>query len=154
MIGYLDSSALVKVFLKEPGAPEVQQLMDEAHTIGTVAISRAEIVAALHKAMRVGITSGDEALAARHRFRTEWPYYFRLPVSDLLIERACDLAWTYGLRGYDSIQLAAALMWQEALDTPVFMATFDVRLWETASRVGLEAYPPDLPRLIESWKAQ
>lgn len=153
MICYLDSSALVKVFLKEPGAPEVQQLMDEAHTIGTVAISRAEVVASFHKAVRLGITPSDEALTVRRRFHTEWSYYFRLPVSDLLIERACNLAWAYGLRGYDSIQLAAAVMWQETLDVPVIMATFDLRLWEAADRAGLEPYPPDLPQLLESWKA-
>jgi uncharacterized protein len=152
MICYLDSSALVKVFLKEPGAPEVQRLMDEAHTIGTVAISRAEVVASFHKAVRAGITPSDEALAVRHRFHTEWSFYFRLPVSDLLVERACSLAWTHGLRGYDSVQLAAAVMWQENLDTTVVMATFDLRLWEAAARAGLEPYPPDLSRLLESWK--
>ena len=153
MICYLDSSALVKVFLTEPGTPEIQRLMDEAHAIGTVAISRAEVVAAFHKAMRAGITPSNEALAARHRFRTEWSCYFRLPVSDLLVERACDLAWAYGLRGYDSIQLAAAVTWRETLDTPVAMATFDVRLWEAAARAGLEPRPVDLPRLLQSWKA-
>jgi uncharacterized protein len=153
MICYLDSSALVKVFLKERGGAEVKQFMDEAHTVGTVAVSRAEVVAALQKAVRLGITPNEEAVAARHRFRMEWPEYFRLPVSDLLVERACDMAWTYGLRGYDSVQLAAAVMWQATLDTPVFMATFDLRLWETAARAGLEPYPPDLPRLLESWRS-
>jgi predicted nucleic acid-binding protein len=152
MICYLDSSALVKVFLKEPGGSEIQLLMDEAHTTGTVAISRAEVVAALRKAERLGITPSEEAKSARHRFSIEWPLYFRLPVSELLIDRACDLAWTYGLRGYDSIQLAAATTWQATLDTTVVMATFDVRLWEAASRAGLEPYPSDLPRLIESWR--
>ena len=63
------------------------------------------------------------------------------------------MAWTYGLRGYDSVQLAAAVMWQATLDTPVFMATFDLRLWETAARAGLEPYPTDLPRLLESWRS-
>jgi predicted nucleic acid-binding protein len=153
MICYLDSSALVKVFLKEPGSGEVRQLMDEAHAVGTVIISRVEVVAALHKAVRLGVTPDEEALSARHRFRTEWPYYLRLPVSDLLIERACDLAWSYGLRGYDSVQLAAAVTWQATLDAPVAMATFDVRLWEAASRAGLEPYPADLPRLLASWKS-
>lgn len=152
MICYLDSSALVKVFLKEPGGTEIQQLMDEAHTIGTAAISRAEVVAALRKAERLGITPSDEAISARHRFRVDWPLYFRLPVSELLIDRACDLAWTYGLRGYDSVQLAAAVTWQATLDTSVIMATFDVRLWEAASRAGLEPYPPDLSGLIEAWR--
>jgi hypothetical protein len=44
-------------------------------------------------------------------------------------------------------------MWQETLDVPVTMATFDLRLWEAANRAGLEPYPSDLPQLLESWKA-
>ena len=152
MICYLDSSALVKVFFKEPGAAEVRQLMEAAHTTGTVVISRAEVVAALGKAVRRGVTPLDEALAARHRFSVEWTYYFRLPISDLLLERACELAWVHGLRGYDSVQLAAAVTWQATLDTPVFMATFDLRLWEAAAREGLNPYPRELPRLLDSWK--
>ena len=152
MICYLDSSALVKVFLKERGGPEVQRMMDGAHTVGSVAISRAEVVAALGKAVRLGITPLDEALAARHRFSVEWTLYFRFPISELLLERAGELAWTYGLRGYDSVQLAAAVNWQATLDVPVFMATFDLHLWESAARAGLEPYPPDLPRLLESWR--
>jgi predicted nucleic acid-binding protein len=152
MICYLDSSALVKVFLKEPGGAEIKQLMDAAQIMGTVAISRAEVVAALQKSVRIGKTPSEEGVSAHHRFRMEWPDYLRLPVSDLLVERACDLAWAYGLRGYDSVQLAAAIMWQATLDTPVIMATFDLRLWEVSALAGLEPYPPDLPRLIQSWK--
>jgi uncharacterized protein len=152
MICYLDSSALVKLFLDEPGAAEVSRALDEAYLTGTVSISRAEVIAALSKAVRRGALSLEDATSARHRFRIEWPDYFQLQVSDLLIDRACDLAWTHGLRGYDSVQLAAALIWQAAIDEPVVMATFDIRLWETAGHLGLEPYPRDLPKLRDIWK--
>jgi predicted nucleic acid-binding protein len=152
MICYLDSSALVKLFLDEPGAAEVDRVMDEADLVGTVSISRAEVVAALKKAVRLGFLSSEDALSSRHRFSIEWSDYFRLPVSDLLLDSASDLAWAHDLRGYDSVQLAAALTWQGTLDFPVVMATFDVHLWETAGRLGLEPYPPDLPGLRASWK--
>jgi uncharacterized protein len=152
MICYLDSSALVKLFLDEPGAEEVDLAMDEADLIGTVSISRAEVVAALKKAVRLGTLSSQDAISSRHRFNIEWSDYFRLPVSDFLIDRASDLAWAHDLRGYDSVQLAAALTWQATIDFPVVLATFDVHLWETAGRVGLEPYPPDLPALRANWK--
>ena len=34
------------------------------------------------------------------------------------------LAWDYGLRGYDAVQLASAITWQEAVATEILL-TFD-----------------------------
>ena len=152
MICYLDSSALVKLFADEPGTAEVSHAVQEAELVGTVAISRAEVIAALAKAVRVGALSTDDARSARHRFRTEWLHFLRLQVSDFLIDRAGDLAWAYSLRGYDAVQLAAADLWRESLDAPVSLATFDLKLWEAASAAGLVPFPQNLPELLESWK--
>jgi predicted nucleic acid-binding protein len=152
MIFYLDSNALVKLFVEEPGSAEVIQATKVADRVGTVAISRVEVVAAFGKALRVGWLSRENAVAARHQFITEWRHYWHLRVSDSLIERAADLSWSYQLRGYDSVQLAAAMAWQEILGVPVSLITFDLRLWEAAKRVGLDAFPQDLLRLCESWK--
>jgi hypothetical protein len=33
--------------------------------------------------------------------------------------RAETLAWDYGLRGYDAVQLASAVLFQESLGAPV-----------------------------------
>jgi uncharacterized protein len=153
LICYLDSSALVKRYLQEPGGEQVRQLIAEAEAHATVAISRAEVVAALRKAVRLGAITRELAEASRRLFHVEWDDISRVDMTDLLIEWASDLAWGYSLRGYDSVQLAAALTWQAKVDVPTLVATYDVRLWEAAGRVGLEPYPPDLPRLLESWKA-
>lgn len=88
MICYLDSSALVKLFVDEPGTAEVSRAVKKAELVGTVAISRAEVIAALAKAVRVGALSMDDAKSARHRFRTEWLHFLRLQVSDFLVDRA------------------------------------------------------------------
>ncbi len=152
MICYLDSSALVKRYLQEPGRDQVQQLIADAEAYGTVVISRAEVVAALAKAVRLGAFDREEAEAARRLFQFEWHDLSQVELTDLVIEWASDLAWGYGLRGYDSVQLAAALTWQATLHETTLLATYDVRLWEAAARVGLEAFPPDLPQLLESWK--
>ncbi len=152
MICYLDSSALVKLFVDEPGTAEVSRMVKEAQLVGTVAISRAEVIAALAKAVRVGSLSMEDAKSARRRFRTEWLHFLRLQVSDFLIDRAGDLAWTHGLRGYDTVQLAASDIWRESLDAPVSFATFDLKLWKAAEAIGLVPYPHGLPGLLESWK--
>jgi prevent-host-death family protein len=50
----------------------------------------------------------------------------------------------YGLRGYDSVHLAAALLWQERVGYPVVLATFDAELWQAAHRAGLEVWPEEI----------
>ncbi len=144
MICYLDSSALVKRYVTERGSSYIVRAFAEARIVGTAAISRAEVVAGFIKAVHRGALPSAEAELARHQFQTEWRYFQQHQITDALIGRACDLAWTFGLRGYDSVQLAAAVRWQDDLDLSVTLATFDERLWKAAARAGLEPYPPDL----------
>jgi len=47
-----------------------------------------------------------------------------VPVTDVLVERAEALALDDGLRGYDAVQIASALAWQESLGTEIGLATF------------------------------
>jgi len=149
---YLDSSALVKRYVSEPGSEEVLQQIGEAAAISTAAISRAEIAAALAKATRFGLLTREEAQLAYQAFRQEWPDLIRLRVTEPVLDRAADLAWDLGLRGYDSVQLAAAVSWQEALEKPVSFATFDQHLWTASRQAGLTSFPEDLPALIQGWK--
>jgi predicted nucleic acid-binding protein len=152
LICYLDSSALVKRYLEEPGGTQVRRLTAEAEAVGSVDITRVEVVAALGKAVRLGAITLEHGESSRRFFQTEWRDLSRVEITDHVIERAADLAWSHGLRGYDSAQLSAAMIWQDRLGFSVTLVTFDVKLWEAAVRVGLEVYPPDLPRLLESWK--
>jgi len=147
LICYLDSSALVKRYLTEPGSSQTRELIGNAEALGTAVISRAEVISALRKAVRLGALPLEEAEAARRLLQIDWRDFARIPVSEHLIDRASDLAWMHGLRGYDSVQLAAAVIWQEDLGIPVALATFDGQLWEAAARVGLEPYPPESPQI-------
>jgi len=152
MILFLDASALVKRYISEPGTEELLWWVEQAEAVGTATISRAEVAAALAKAARFGLLGREEALSADRAFRQEWPDFVRLPVSEAVLERAADLAWDQGLRGYDAVQLAAAVSWQDILESQVSFATFDRHLWTASSRVGLAALPEDLPALLDSWK--
>lgn len=124
----------------------------DAEVTGTVAISRVEVTSALARGLRLGFLPPEEGEAARQFFGAQWRDYFQIAVTPPLLERSCDLAWLYGLKGYDAVQLAAATSWQESLGIPLTMVTFDVQLWNAAARAKLERYPPDLPALLDSWK--
>lgn len=147
MIAYLDASALVKRYVHERGSTEVAKLVRTAEAVGTAVISLAEVGAALGKAARLGVLDEGAADKALGRLRQEWPDLIRLPITELLADRAVDLAWRLGLRGYDAVQLAAAQGWQEALGKAVTMVTFDRQLWQAAPQAGMEAYPTRLSDL-------
>lgn len=154
MILYLDSSALVKRYIAKPGTPEVAEAIAEAEVVGTSLISRAETAAALAKAVREGTLTREEAASALQVFRSEWPNLVRVQVTEMLIARADGLAWELGLRGYDAVHLASALLWQDGMDEEVTMATFDLRLWRVADQRGLIPFPADLPEMLAAWQQE
>lgn len=145
MTVYLDTSALVKRYVSEPGSDEVVALTAAAEVAATSLVTRAEAAAALARAVRVGALAPDGGRRAQRRFSQEWPNLVRIPVTEALIFRAETLAWDHGLRGYDAIHLAAALTWRDSVGQDVVVATFDRQLWMAAPDTGLQRWPEILP---------
>jgi predicted nucleic acid-binding protein len=145
VIAYLDASALVKRYVVERGSRETIALTAGSDMIATSIVTRAEVAAALARAVRVGLLTQDRARNARRSVAGDWPDLVRVPVTEALVERADALAWDHGLRGYDAVQLASAITWQEAVGTEIVLATFDQQLWEAAPKAGLKAWPDTLP---------
>lgn len=153
MICYADASALVKRYVEEKGSRLVDDLFVEAEVAATSILSRAEVVAALRKAERVGALTAAQALSSRQGLSGEWQHWTRLPVAEPVIERATALAWIHGLRGYDAVHLAVASAWRDGLGESVTFATFDRRLWEAAVEERFPPFPLDLPELLDTWRA-
>lgn len=144
MIIYLDTSALIKRYVREPGSDELNSLLSRATLTGTSIITWAEMAAATAKAQRMSFITAVQAQSAWKKFRNDWISLALIEISKPLVIRAGDLAWDHGLRGYDSVHLASALMWQEALGEQIRLAAFDHRLWETGRKVGLLIWPERL----------
>ncbi len=113
MILYLDASALVKRYIAELGTPEVAAATAAADAVGTSIISRGETAAALAKAVRMQTLSQAEAASVLQVFRSEWPNLVQVQSTETLVARADVLAWELGLRAYDAVHLASALLWQD-----------------------------------------
>lgn len=145
MIAYLDASALVKRYVAEAGSGEVDALIGEAVALGTAVISRAEVSAAVAKAVRLKAVSKDGGTSALRAFTADWEHLIRLQLTEVLVARAAELAWQHALRGYDAVHLATALFWHDALDEPVTLATYDRELWEGAQASGLSVWPGTRP---------
>jgi predicted nucleic acid-binding protein len=110
---YLDTSVLVKCYVREPGSTWMHALVDPSagHALYTVRLSGPEMVAALSRKARTGeMTTADAAIAIR-AFRIDWGGRYRvLSVRAIVADRGMDLAERHGLRGYDAVHLAAALL--------------------------------------------
>ncbi len=154
MILYLDASALVKQYIRERGSEEVEMALTQAESIATAVISRAEVSAALAKAVRLGVLTPESGGTACQAFRSDWLTLVRVAVTELVVGRADAFAWDYGLRGYDAVHLAAASVWAETMGSRLLLATFDRDLWIAAQRLGMQAYPDDLPSLLDQWRAE
>lgn len=109
---FLDSSALVKRYVLESGTPWIRNLCDPAarHTLYIARITGAEVIAALSRRIRMRSLTLSAAQSAITEFRTNFANgYIILEMTPTLIASAMDLAQEKGLRGYDAVQLAAAL---------------------------------------------
>ncbi len=145
MIVYFDTSALVKGYIEEAGSREVHALLDNKAIIpGSAILIEVEMAAALQKTVRLYHLNETLLVESWQDFLDDWSAFTHLQVSESLVGRASRIAFDYKLRGYDSLHLAAALLWQEALAAPVTLATFDRELWLAARDAGLEAWPEGL----------
>jgi predicted nucleic acid-binding protein len=144
MILYLDTSALVKRYVIETESKEVIALIEQADTVGSVALTRVEMAATLAKAVRQRWVEQKDAENAWQDFLEHWLSFTRLSITPTTLERASRLAWEHGLRGYDALHFASALIWQETLETPITMATFDRELWRAAQSSGMTVWPEGL----------
>jgi predicted nucleic acid-binding protein len=132
---------LVKRYVAEAGSADVAALIAAARVPATAVISRAEVTAALAKAVRLGLANRKAAAAALADFEADWPDLIRLDVSEAVVARAASVAWQQGLRGYDAVHLASALQWQDAVGQPVTVATYDRELWRGVRTAGLVPWP-------------
>ncbi len=111
-ICYFDSSAVVKRYAQETGTAWVISILDPAagNTIYLARISAVEVISAFARRQRGNTLSAPDAAKAIADFRTDLANQYRLiELTPALISHAMTLAETHALRGYDAVQLAAAL---------------------------------------------
>jgi uncharacterized protein len=134
---YLDTSALVKLYVAEDGSTLVRQAVADADRVATSGIAYVEARSALARRRREG---GLLPLQHRRIVRVldgDWGHYLRLDITEALIHQAAALAERHRLRAYDAIHLASASVLRGRLGTPVVFACWDATLEAAARREGL-----------------
>jgi len=151
-IYFIDSSALVKRYINEVGSTWILGLFAPKlnNEIFIAAITSVEIVAAITRAERGKRISASDALAVRNQFRNDLQVEYQvIEITESIIIAGMVLAETYGLRGYDAIQLAAGctvntLCISSGL-APIVFVSADNELNVAAPKEGLIVENPNKP---------
>ena len=134
---YLDTSALVKLYVAEAGSAEVAAAVNRAAAVCSSRVAYPEARAALARRQRErGLTAAAlrRAVAALDR---DLSSYVIVELRAGVAQRAGVLAERHRLRGFDAIHLASALELKELLGSAPRFLTFDARQAEAAALVGL-----------------
>ena len=138
MILFCDTSALVKLYIVEPESVALKGLIAESEAVALCRIAWAEAYAALSRRAREIPADAHAIEAAKRAIAADWPHFMVIEVSQSVVERAGDYADTFALRGYDSVQLAAACEMLAVSGVTLTFACFDTRLNKAARVLGLE----------------
>lgn len=139
---YLDTSAWLKLYVEEDGSEAVHAAVEQAEQTCTHLIAYAELRAALAKAQRMNRLTAEQKTVLLPVIEQDWETLNVILPTEMLIKRAGNLADQFGLRGYDSIHLAAAeAISLQIMPQPLVFACFDKHLNESAKLLGMTILP-------------
>lgn len=137
MILFCDTSALMKLYIIEADSKVLRERLAEAEAVAVCRVAWAEAHAALSRRAREVPEDAAVIEQAKVALAQDWPHFVVMDVNQALVELAGEYADAFALRGYDSIQLAAAFEAGRIALSPVCFACFDARLNKAAKMLGL-----------------
>jgi hypothetical protein len=146
---FLDSSAIAKCYVIEEGSHWVRTALDPAgeNQIHVSLLAGVEVIAAIARRRREGSLDAKAASAAVHEFRDDFEFlYQHVAVNEQVVERAMQLAQKHALRGYDAVQLSAAMTLNDrCLDVglSIVFVCADVALNAAATAENLQVENPN-----------
>ena len=135
MTVFLDASALVRRYVRDPGRAIVLDAMAADPVWCASEVCRTETMLALHRLSPGPSTQADLWAAVRE----DWAAMTVVPVDDRCLARAVEVGATFGLRTIDAIHLAAA----DRLPAPVTFVSFDRHQLPAAAALGFEVVTPE-----------
>lgn len=143
---YLETSALVKLYIREPGTQKMLLLVNDVrnHRFTLLALARVEFHSAVGKRERQGDIDRSIARSLCERFDQHLETKFiKQIVNESLLDIATDFVDRYSLRAYDAIQLAgcATLKAASANEEPTFVCS-DRPLLKAAELEGFICLDP------------
>ncbi len=147
---YLDTSALVKLYVSEAGSSEMLRLIQpaEGHNLLLLNLARVELRSALRRRVRAGDFTAPAADQMLRDFQQHLTSLFRVVLLHDAISSAAEvLIDRYTLRAYDAVQLGACVVLRASVSpgADVRFVASDITLLEAATREGFVAIDPARP---------
>jgi predicted nucleic acid-binding protein len=154
---YLDSSALIKHYQKEPGTEalegRLQMEAESSRSVFTSALTYAEIHATLARRTRKKLLSLDEAALVHDRFDTDWVLSLSLIELGVgVLGFVPAIVKAHPLRGADAVQLASALWLRDTArlsnkqgqQEAIVFGSSDRQLVTAAQKYNLDVFNPEI----------
>lgn len=125
---YVDSSALVKRYVREPDSDLANQLLDSDPEWVTAAITEVEVRRVL------AIRLSAQRNSARSAFLRDWERIVVVATDATTLGLAASLAEATGVRSLDAVHLASA---GRLSARSMRLVTFDVRMAAAARTLGI-----------------
>lgn len=138
MVIYVDTSALLKLYVEEEGRALVEEAAGST-TIITSTVTYAEARSGLARRLREGDFTSSAHREIVSKLDSDWMTFDRLEVSNLVAYHAGEFAERLALRGHDAIHLASAVHLIGRFDDLSFLA-FDHRLVDATREAGVSIY--------------
>lgn len=137
-MAYFDTSMLVKLLVDDEAyRPEAERLWLDADHVLCAEIGHVEARAALAAAQRSERLDSAGMDTAKIQFESLWEQVSVVGVDTTVVRAAGDIAEVDGLRGYDAVHLAAAVLAQASI-----VASADRQLIEAARSHGFGIAQP------------
>jgi uncharacterized protein len=143
---YLETSALVKLYVREPGTERLLSLADRSgdNQLAILALAQVEFRSAVRRRERNGEIPALVATQLLEVFKRHIEGRFiTQAVTDFVLDLASMLVDRYALRAFDAVQLAgyAALKTSAGAAVPVFVCA-DQELLTAAQHEGMPILDP------------
>jgi uncharacterized protein len=140
LIRFFDTSALAKRYISEPGSQLVRATL-RTHPVSVARITYAEPAASVARAWRLATIDASQRDAILARLAGDFAQLRIVEIRPALVDLVPGLVLRYPLRGYDAVQLAAALT-VRASGAPVELWSADAALCQAAAGEGLRVVTP------------
>ena len=141
---YLDTSALLKLFVREPGTEVMIGLANDLENRFAISVlSPVEFRSAIRRRVHTGDLAKYIARALLEHFDLKLTDTFlQQPVTDAVISEAISLVDQYNLRTLDSLQLASCKALDASVSSPPIFVCSDQSLIEAAAAEKLTYVNP------------
>lgn len=142
---FLDTSALVKLCVQEPGTDRLLPLVATrpGNRLAVLAIAAVEFRSAMRRRQRAGDIDATDVIAI---LKSLWAHletcFITQVINDAVIDTAREVIDRYVLRAYDALQLAGCLVLSSIGSELYTFVCSDRRLLEAAQAEQLKVFDP------------